>query len=97
MAILLWRSGKTTAAKWRRIEYRQLIANAPAIRLGLLVAAGDIENQMEQLPADLFIPLHYHAVDVGIVRQQIALDNLHHIVQHACDVMYGDGNAEQVA
>ena len=39
----------------------------------------------------------HHAIDVRVVRQQIALDNLHDIVHHARHAVHAGGNAEQVA
>ena len=38
----------------------------------------------------------HHAINVRVLWQQIALDEFHHIIHHACHTVNAGGNAEQI-
>ena len=38
----------------------------------------------------------YHAVDVGVFRQQVAFNDFHHIINHARNTVHAGGDAQQV-
>lgn len=38
----------------------------------------------------------HHAIDVGIVWQQVAFNDFHHVIDHASDAVHAGGNTQQI-
>ncbi len=38
----------------------------------------------------------HHAVDVGIVRQQVAFNEFHHVIDHARNAVHAGGDTQQI-